>query len=107
MKKVVSFNLELDHLQKIDDIKFKKAASRSAVFNAILNEYFSLGDSDLIDELAAIKRQNRELNYQLEKLTKKMMSQNKEMLAMLIILGGQNDQTKEMMMKRFPHYWAK
>ncbi len=107
MKKIASFNIGIDHLDKIDKMKIKRGTNRSEALDSILNEYFSSNDINFVEELERIKLQNIDLRYQLEKMVKKMASQNKEILTMLLIIGGQNDVTKDEMMKRFPQYWPK
>ncbi len=109
MKETVTFTIDAALLNKIENLQIKRGTNRSEMIRHILNEFFNSGTNftDLVYELERLKGQNVELKYQLEKLTKSFKTHAKEVVAMLLLIGGKDEMFQKEIMKRLPHYWPK
>jgi hypothetical protein len=107
LKAFIGFNIRSDQLEKIDKIKVNHNSNRSETLRYIIDEYFKTGQLDMVEELESIKRQNRDLKYQLESLRSVLVEQNEQALAMLLMIGGKDEQFRSEAMKRFPQFWRK
>jgi hypothetical protein len=107
LKAFTGFNIRSDQIEKVDSLKIKRGTNRSEALRHIIDEYFKSGNMDLIDALESIKRQNRDLKYQLDHLKNVLIEQNEQALAMLLLLGGRDEKFKREVRKRFPQFWQK
>ena len=105
--KQTTFYLGADDLEKIDKLQNQRGTSRSEALRHIIADFFKSDRIDLITELENIKRQNRDLKYQLEDMMRTTSDQNNQILKVLLLLGGNDDLFKKEVMKRFPQFWKK
>lgn len=107
MKTSVCVKLDPVQVTQIDVLKARRGTGRSESIRHIIEEYFNFNPMDFIDELEKIKRQNRDLKYQMEKMLETTSDQNNKIIKVLLLLGGRDDLFKKEVMKRFPQFWKK
>lgn len=107
MKTTIPFTIENDMLAKVDDLKFKRNASRSEALRHIVSEFFVEPATirDLIDDVNRLKVQNYELKYQLQETTQRLIKQNKEMMTVLLVLCGQDVRLFNAVKTKLPHLY--
>lgn len=108
MKEVTTIRFNKNLLEKIDALKTKWGTNRSETLHQILDEYFTEGNfKHLLGELERLKLQNIELRYQLQDVSKSLTEQNKQIITMLLIIGGTDKKVADEMRARFPQFWKK
>lgn len=97
--------IDNDDLGKLDDLGAKLKKSRSDALRHIISEFFFKPTSyrDIIEEIERLKIHNRELQYQMQEMSQRLIKQNKEMMTVLLMLCSQNDNLMNDVMDKFPH----
>lgn len=105
MKKPIPFRIDKDQLDKVDDLKIRLNKNRSEALRYIISEFFVKPTitRDLIEEIERLKIHNRELQYQIQEMSERLIKQNKEMMTVLLMLCSQNDNLIKEVMDKFPH----
>ena len=108
MKTHVTFNVESQLLDKIDDLKIKRGTNRSEAIRHTISEFFRPGSmnlGDIVDEFDRLKNQNRELKEMVEKMMRKMDDDNQKLLTIGLLLGGHDEKFRKEMKRRYPEFW--
>lgn len=105
MKTTIPFRIENAELARLDDLKTRLNKNRSEALRYIISEFFVKPTitRDLIEEIERLKIHNRELQYQIQEMSQRLIKQNKEMMTVLLMLCSQNDNLMNDVMDKFPH----